>query len=238
MDKVKYYIEKYKIIIAIIIFLILLIIFLVPKSNKDIEEVSIVKSDEIEEIEAKENLPKKIKIDIKGSVVSPGVYELEEGTRVQDAINKAGGLSENANIEYINLSKKLSDEMVIIIYSNEYIEDYKNKDKEAIYIKYECDCPDKYNDACVKEENVLNETKEDKKTEKSSEKVENQKTLISINTATLEELMTLNGIGESKAKAIIEYREQNGGFKSIDEIMNVSGIGESAYSKIKDNIEL
>ena len=61
---------------------------------------------------------------------------------------------------------------------------------------------------------------------------------VSINTATLEELMTLDGIGQSKAEAIIKYREENGGFKSLEEIMNISGIGEKVYTKIKDNITL
>ena len=60
--------------------------------------------------------------------------------------------------------------------------------------------------------------------------------LVDINTAEAEQLKTLNGIGDSKAKSIIEYREQNGGFKSIEEIKNVTGIGEKMFEKIKDNI--
>ena len=59
---------------------------------------------------------------------------------------------------------------------------------------------------------------------------------ISINTATKEELMKLSGIGESKANAIIKFREENGNFTKIEDIMNVSGIGESAFEKIKDDI--
>ena len=66
---------------------------------------------------------------------------------------------------------------------------------------------------------------------------EKQDKLISINNGTLEELMTLPGVGESKAKNIIEYRENNK-FEKIEDIMNVSGIGEAAYSKIKDLIKL
>lgn len=60
--------------------------------------------------------------------------------------------------------------------------------------------------------------------------------LVDINTAEAEQLKTLNGIGDSKAKSIIEYREQNGGFKSIEEIKNVTGIGDKMFEKIKDNI--
>ena len=62
--------------------------------------------------------------------------------------------------------------------------------------------------------------------------------LININTASLEQLQTLNGIGESKAKSIVEYRTTNGNFKSIEEIKNVSGISESLYEKIKDSISI
>ena len=65
-----------------------------------------------------------------------------------------------------------------------------------------------------------------------------QNTKVSLNKATLEELMTLNGIGEAKAKSIIAYREENQGFKSVDELLNVSGIKEALFAKIKDNITL
>lgn len=61
--------------------------------------------------------------------------------------------------------------------------------------------------------------------------------IVNINTATLEQLKTLNGIGDSKAKSIIEYREQSGGFKSIEDIKNVNGIGEKMFEKIREQIE-
>lgn len=235
MNKVKYYILRYKFIVLIVA-IITLAFILIPKKENKIDEVSIVEDFNMPEINKSFTEEEKIKIDIKGAVVNPGTYELDLGARVQDAINKAGGLSQNANIEYINLSKKLKDEMVIIIYTNEYIKEYKNKDKEPIYIKYECDCPSEVNDACIEPENMLNDSTS--KTEKAEEEHDKLEEKISINTASLEELMTLNGIGESKAKAIIKYREEMNGFKDIEEIKNVSGIGEAAYSKIKDNIKL
>ena len=238
MNKIKYYLNKYKIIISISCLIVILILMIIPKNVKNKEEVSVIKNIDVKEPNKQEIEINKIKVDVKGSVVNPGTYELEENSRVQDAINIAGGLSENANIEYINLSKKLKDEMVIIIYSNEYVEDYKNNNKEPVIIKYECNCPDKVNDACINENDLLNDYEKKEKSNNNNATDSNEKQLVSINNGSLEELMSLSGIGESKAKAIIEYREQNNGFKSLDEIMNVSGIGESAYSKIKDNIEL
>jgi len=214
---------------AIIFFLVILFggVYLVHASSvpEEVEEIEITET--IEETETKEEIvEEKILVDVKGAVVSPGVYQLSLGCSVQDAIYMAGGLLENANTKVINLSKRLFDEMVIIIYTNEEIEAYQ-KDPEVltefVYVELPCECPDSMNDACIS-----TETKVDKNT--------NEKSLVSINTATKEELMTLSGIGESKADAIIKYREENGKFLDITDIMNVSGIGESAFEKIKDNI--
>lgn len=237
MEKIKYVLDKYKFIITIIFIVILLTFSLIFKNKlKDNENVEVVSTlnlkEEISNVEIKEEIKKaKFKVDIKGLVEYPGVYELSENARVIDVITSAGGLKEDANTEYINLSKKITDEMVIIIYSNNDVEKFKETDKEIIYIEYECVCPDNINDACINESDIVN-------TNGTKEEIEEKDNLISINTATVEELMTLNGIGESKAKAIIEYREKNGEFKNLEDIMNVSGIGESAYSKIKDNIKL
>ena len=88
------------------------------------------------------------------------------------------------------------------------------------------------NDEEFKEE--LNDDKLDN--ESKDDEIKNE--LISINKATIEELTTLSGIGESKAKAIIEYRNKNGEFKSIDDIKNVSGIGDSLFEKIKNSITI
>ena len=186
--------------------------------------------------EEKKEYDEKIKVDIKGYVKKPGVYELDQNSRVIDVINKAGGLLENSNTEYINLSKKIVDEMIIVIYSNNDVEEFKKTDKEIIYIEYECICPDNKNDACINENDTVNTN--GVKNNKNSTTDSNFNNKISINTATLEQLMTLSGIGESKAKSIIEYRNLNGEFEKLEDIMNVSGIGESAYSNIKDSITL
>lgn len=237
MEKIKYYLEKYKIIIILSLLGLVLISSLIytftrPDKKEKINQVEIVEKVKQEEIKVD-----KIKVDIKGYIETPGVYEMDNNSRVIDVINKAGGLKEEANTEYINLSKKIVDEMIIIIYSNNDVEKFKETEKEIIYIEYECVCPDNKNDACINEEDIVNtnRVKTDKKEETSTE-IKDE--LVSINTGTLDELMTLSGIGESKAKSIIEYRETNGRFEKLEDIMNVSGIGESAYSKIKDNIKL
>lgn len=186
-------------------------------------------------IEKKEIIEDKIEtvfVDVKGAVNAPGVYEIDAGKRIIDAINLAGGLNSEADTINLNLSKKVTDEMYIIVYSKTEIYNYKkdNEKKEIACASVECVCPDKNNNACIASDNVV--TNDDNKKEEDS----NIK--ISINNASKEELMTLSGVGESKAEAIIKYRNENGKFKTIDEIKNVSGIGDALFDKIKDNISL
>ncbi len=170
---------------------------------------------------------KTVFVDVKGSVINPGVYELDDDKRVIDAILLAGGFSENADSRNINLGKKLSDEMTIIVYSKSELASYKkeNQKNDVSCVNVECICPDTNNNACINQS-----TPKDTPINKSGK--------ISINNATKEELMTLSGVGEAKANAIISYRDENGGFKTLDELKKVTGIGDSMYEKIKDNITL
>lgn len=183
---------------------------------KIVEPEVIALSDDEEKDEIIEKAVETIFIDIKGEVNSPGVYEMQLGDRVIDAVQMAGGFTDEATTDNVNLSKKLKDESVIIIPS--YLKDYENV---AIKNDYEIDIND---DIVQSEKN------------ESDEKIESSSNLININTASVVELMSLDGIGESKAKAIIEYRDINGDFENILDIKNVSGIGESIYEKIKDYI--
>ncbi len=167
-----------------------------------------------------------IGVEIKGYVISPGVYLLDENALVEDLILEAGGLSDNADISIINLARRLEDEDVVIIYSNEEIEEMRQGSTSVKYIDKECICPIIDNSALFDEvitnaEGIIIDTGK-----------------ISLNSATIEELMTLPGIGESKAKLIIAYRDTNKGFKEIEEIKNVKGIGDSIYEKIKDFLTL
>ena len=240
MKKIIFYLEKYKIVVSIsclILFMLIgTLLFINNNSNKPTKIEMPIKKEKNE----KEEKYEKIKVDIKGMVKKPGVYELLKGDRVIDAITKADGLLDTANTSYINLSKKIEDEMVIIIYSNDEVDKFRKEDKDVVYIKYECACPDNINEACINEKDIVNTNGVEKKNSKNSSNNKSSKedNLISINTATKEELMTLTGIGESKAEAIIKYRDENGIFENLDDIMKVAGIGESAYTKIKDNIKL
>ena len=140
-------------------------------------------------------------------VANPGIYEVDSTSRVNDVIALAGGLIEGADTSLINLAKIVEDEMTIIIYSNsEVLEKYK----EEICVCKKCDI---VNDACINNDD--------------------NNGLVNINSAGLEELQKIEGIGESKAKAIIEYREKNGYFQDIEDIKKVTGIGESLFEKIK-----
>lgn len=217
--------DNKKIIIGILIIIISLLITIATYYFNQSEVVVAETTLSLEKQEEKQEI--KIKVEIKGAINNPGVYELEDNSRVVDLINVAGGLTENADTSLINLSKKLTDEMVVIIYTREEIENYNNSKIKTEYVYIEVpSCPDKVNEACIEEyQEEINNNEETNK-------------LININTASINELTTLSGIGESKAKLIIEYREQNGNFKEINEITNVKGIGESLLEKIKDSITI
>ncbi len=157
----------------------------------------------------------KMKVDLKGYVENPGVYELEEGAILLDLINLAGGVKSGGTTDNLNLSKKLKDEDVIVVLSKNELKKQNSETASSTLTKTD-----------TSKSTTINE----------STKIEtNQK--ISLNTASKEELMTLNGIGEAKALSIIEYRTKTP-FKEISEIMNISGIGEATYAKIKDSITI
>lgn len=172
-------------------------------------------------------------VDVKGAVKNPGVYQLKENSIVNDVINLAGGFNKNSYKNNINLSKKISDEMVIYVYTTyEYKTKFANKEKTET-----CNTNDVNIGECINKGNstiVSNET-----TNEVSDNMVNEADkiqIVNINTASKEELTTISGIGESKAKSIIDYREEHGNFKDIEDIQNVSGIGATVYAKIKDYI--
>lgn len=212
----------------IICFVFVLIIFSV--SILCDRKTTTIKTKNVEKLSVKKNESKKedketIYIDIKGAVKNPGVYELDYGKRVIDAVNTAGGFLDEASTINLNLSKKLKDEDVVIVYTLDELTNAKKSDNtNQTCIKNECVCPDTSNTACI--------------SDKASTSAANQNAKVNINTASKEELMTLTGIGESKANNIIKYRDANGNFKAVEDLKKVSGIGNSIFNKIKDNITI
>lgn len=219
------FLKKYKYVITIFLFMLIIFYIIFVKVNLKSKEKNLVDNqvviNEVEKVEVdlKDDL---VYVDIKGAVKKPGVYKINSDKKIIDVITMAGGLMENANTDNINLSRKVTDEMVIIIYTNEEVKNSNIVDTVIKVVDKECVCPNIQNDGCINTE--INDS------------ITNVNKTININTATLEELMSINGLGEAKAKAIIKYREENGFFKIIDDLLNVSGIGEALFEKIKEYI--
>lgn len=133
-----------------------------------------------------------IYVDITGAVVNPGVYQLKQGDRVYQAIEKAGGFTEDAVESALNQASLLEDGQQIVVQT------YSEQEEQA------------------------------QEAAKSG--------LVNINTADETELCTLPGIGESKAKSIISYREKNGPFTSTEQLTEISGIKEGVFEKISDMV--
>lgn len=203
--------------------------------EKNFEEKNILKDEVIDDIEEKieegtENVEdfenevikdnEKIYVYITGEVNNPGIVVLPIGSRIVDAIDCAGGITQKADIMKVNLVYMLQDGMKVNIPSS--IELKNNPNFEYITMS----SGDEKNDS-----NIKNATTVDTKSE-SAFKVSN----VNINTATQTELETLPGIGPSLALKIINYRKENGKFKSIEELKSVNGIGENKYEEIKKYI--
>lgn len=201
------------------------IIHWIPKNTlKKTKQNEILISKKETKIKEKSTEEEKYQIDIKGEVQNPGIYNLSKNARIYDAIQAAGGLTTEANTTVINLSKKIADEMVIIIYSNQEVKDFKKTKEQESRLLEQCRKKDSdalENNACIDDI----PSKE-------------QPAKISLNKATVEQLMTLPGIGETKATDIVNYRNEIGEFKNIEEIKNISGIGDSIFAKIKEYLTL
>lgn len=189
------------------IFLIMFLTILLTscKKDSDIEfgknieteaEEVVTKSLTKESESATVTLEEYIDVFISGCVNNPDVYTLKKGSIIKDAVEMAGGFSENACRDYVNLAKKLESGEHIIIPSQDEAESLN-----PVLVE---DAP-------------------------------SSSSLVNINKASKEELMSLPGIGERKAEAIIKYRNSKS-FSNIEDIMNISGIKEAAFNKIKDKI--
>lgn len=173
-------------------------------SNKKDDEYegiidNIVVENSTKEENKNESNSSKIKVYIAGEVLKPGVIELDEGDRIEDALAVVGGVTAQANIRNINLAYEVSD-------------------GEKIYIPN------------ISEDEIIEEN--------SNNKTDSGNGKVNINKANASDLTSIPGIGQATAEKIIDYRDKNGKFKTIDDIKNVSGIGNSKFEKIKDNISV
>lgn len=169
------------------------------KKEESVEETTVVETTVLaEKTEVSTTQETVIFVDIKGEVKNPGVYQMKAGDRVKDALEAAGGLTEEADSQKVNLAKRLEDQMVIVV---------PKVGEEA-------------------EEIPAGETRKEATKEGK----------VNINTATVEELKTLKGVGEKKAEAIIEYRKKNGSFKTKEDLMKVRGIGKKLFDSFQERI--
>ncbi len=240
LEKIRNLTNKQKIIVCIIIFLIIIcgFVFLYKMFYVEDDEIIIQQNETEESVNneennIEENIIQNIKenkigilnnkntivVHVVGEVNSPGVVTLNEGARIIDAINAAGGKTEDADLSKVNLAYIIEDGVQIYIPSiTETAKIGESEQEEIKYIREDAG------------EGIILTT--------ASEETNEKQVKVNINTANLEKLQTLPGVGESTARKIIEYRENNGKFTNIEDIKNVSGIGESKYNSLKDNITI
>lgn len=203
--------NKEKIIIAIIgvILVISLIIYFIDRNEEDeyIEINNEIANLTEEEVVEEIEESEEIILHIIGAVKNPGIVKIKEGSRIVDVIEAAGGVTEDADISKINLAYVVEDGQKIFIPS---ITDEITEETE--YVTSESG------------DNIIVDNNE------------GENIMVNINKATQTELETLPGIGPAMALRIIEHREENGNFESIEEIKNVKGIGDAKFENIKINI--
>lgn len=152
-------------------------------------------------------MPQNCYVDIKGEVLRPGVYEFSCESRMQEVIKKAGGFTEEADETKINLAQKITDQMQIIVPNVHY-----------------------------KQEDGLTEGNSEKGSSTNTSVSNSKQGTININTATLEELQTIKGIGKKKAEAILQYRKEHGAFRTKEDLLQVKGIGKKALEAIESQV--
>ena len=182
-------------------------------------EPSAGSTDRTELSDASSEEAKTLVVHICGAVSAPGVYELPAGSRIIDAVEAGGGFLPEADEACCNLAEEIVDGcQIYIMTKTESCADGQTEKKAGIQTSLDSDMQ-------TTDRNVRSN---------SAPALENG--LVNLNTADVAALMTLPGIGESRAKAIISYREQHGAFAQIEDIMKISGIKQAAFSKIKDKI--
>ena len=152
-------------------------------------------------------MPQNCYVDIKGEVLHPGVYQFSCESRMQEVIKKAGGFTEEADETKINLAQKITDQMQLIV-------------------------PNLHS----KQEGGVTEGNSEKGNLSNTTPSNLKQGTVNINTATLEELQTIKGIGKKKAEAILQYRKEHGAFRTKEDLLQVKGIGKKALEAIESQV--
>nr|WP_321316003.1 helix-hairpin-helix domain-containing protein [uncultured Ligilactobacillus sp.] len=216
MENIKFIWEEHKnkIIIGLLIVGIVCCLFMPSYKQSDLDESKFNFSSTIESNTTSSTVTEQsvsnsdLYVDIKGAVNHPGAYKMDPNQRVGDVIQKAGGLSKNSDCNRVNLAQKLTDQMVIYV-------------------------PIKGETIPISNDVSLNSSIQD---QSNNSNASNETNKIKLNTATLEQLKQLNGVGEKKAQKILDYRQQHGGFKAIDALKNVDGIGEKSCQNLASQV--
>ncbi|NLT47148.1 MAG: hypothetical protein GXX92_01920 [Clostridiales bacterium] len=211
----------YKVIAGILLIAVTFIVYSIRQSGEDViwideGEARTNYQNPQEEIIAEDEpmVASFIVIDVSGEVMVPSVYTLSDGARVYEAVDAAGGLTENADTRNTNLAAILSDGMKLYIPSKKEVEEEEKQTGETPGSRY------------------INGSTSQSAAASGGSKAG----LININTANSAELQKLPGVGPVTADKIISYRNEYGEFKAIEELMNVSGIGEKTFAKLKNTI--
>lgn len=226
--------QKQKIIAVIVIAVVVIVIaYYYINSTKEVYTNQSIGNivEETEEEQGEEKTKKElIKVHITGSIKSNGIVEIEKNSRINDAIEAAGGLTEDADLSNVNLAYMIEDGQKIYIPSIDDKEESKNTQTNSSA--------------------QINSSQEEARQEQEvtfilsgpgngiTEEKEKNTNKVNINKAAFVDLITLPGIGEATAVKILEYRKANGNFKTIEEIKNVSGIGEAKFNVIKEFISV
>lgn len=210
--QVKRWLMEYKKVLSIIggVLAVIVIIFvgrgmMASPTKEKVMVTNVVNTTRVEETTTM--MPQNCYVDIKGEVLSPGVYEFSCESRIQEVIKKAGGFTEEADETKINLAQKITDQMQIIV-------------------------PNLHS----KQEGGVTEETSGKATSSNTTPSNSKQGVININTATLEELQTIKGIGKKKAEAILQYRKEHGAFRSKEDLLQVKGIGKKALEAIESQV--
>lgn len=210
--QVKRWLMEYKKILSIIggvlAVIVIILVGRVMMASSTKEKVMVTNAVNTTRVEETTTMiPQNCYVDIKGEVLRPGVYEFSCESRIQEVIKKAGGFTEEADETKINLAQKITDQMQIIV------PNLHSKQEEGV------------TEGNFEKGNSSNTTPSNSK-----------QGTVNINTATLEELQTIKGIGKKKAEAILQYRKEHGPFRTKEDLLQVKGIGKKALEAIESQV--